>query len=99
MKEDPLQWQKDAACKGVHRSTFFNDIKPPAGKERLNFRDVCGTCPVKPSCLEHALIYNCKGKWGGLTEKERGHRYDKEFVRFLIEDAKESGLYIKELAV
>ena len=99
MEEDPLEWQRYAACKGVDRSTFFNDMKPPEGQARGNFRDVCRSCPVKPSCLEFALVYKVKGKWGGLTENERKKRYDKEFVDGLISDAKESGLYIKELAV
>ena len=99
MEEDPLQWQKDAACKGEDRSTFFDDVKPPNGKPRKDFRKVCRGCAVKPMCLEFSLVYKVKGKWAGLTERERSRRYDKDFVSGLIDDAKESGLYVKELAM
>jgi WhiB family redox-sensing transcriptional regulator len=99
MEEDPLAWQRDAACKGVDRSTFFRDEKPSNGGSRGDFRALCRTCPVKSSCLEFALIYKCKGVWGGLSELERRKRYSKEQVEWLIDDAKESGLYVKSLTL
>ena len=33
---------------------------------------ICGLCPVREPCLEHALVVREKlGVWGGLTERER----------------------------
>lgn len=33
---------------------------------------VCGVCPVREACLEHALgSREREGVWGGATERER----------------------------
>ncbi|WP_411103300.1 WhiB family transcriptional regulator [Streptomyces sp. cmx-4-9] len=68
-------WQAEAACRGVGSEPFF----PPEG-ERGKDREareeaakaVCGACPVRARCLDHALrVSEPYGVWGGLTEKER----------------------------
>ena len=33
--------------------------------------DACASCPVKKECLEHALIFEKYGYWGGTSEKSR----------------------------
>jgi WhiB family redox-sensing transcriptional regulator len=33
---------------------------------------ICGLCPVRQPCLEHALVNREReGVWGGLTDRER----------------------------
>lgn len=55
-------------CSNVPPSTFFpND---GAGVELA--RKICGDCPVKEPCLEHALANRIDhGVWGGCSERER----------------------------
>lgn len=101
MEEGPLAWQADAICKGVDLAYFFRDQTPENG-DRLSltaFKAICADCPVKSFCLEFALLYDLKGVWGGKTEKERNKKYYQDLREILIEDAKESGVFIKELCV
>ena len=35
-------------------------------------KEICALCPVRTSCLEHALaVRERDGVWGGATERER----------------------------
>jgi WhiB family redox-sensing transcriptional regulator len=46
----------------------------PKGAELKRVREaqeVCGSCPVRISCLTFALRTGQKGIWGGLTEQQR----------------------------
>ncbi|AWZ07601.1 MULTISPECIES: WhiB family transcriptional regulator [unclassified Streptomyces] len=69
------EWQTYAACRELGSSRFFH----PAGErgEEREERDaaakrVCGGCPVREACLEHALrTREPFGVWGGKTEEER----------------------------
>lgn len=62
-------WQAEASCRGVDAELFF----PPTEEEASTAKAICGTCPVRLSCLAFALERNERfGVWGGLTEKERG---------------------------
>lgn len=72
-------WQDKAACRGPNTSIFF----PPPQFERKDDKDlrerrakaICGSCPVRRSCLEYALrIREPHGIWGGLNEAERRAR-------------------------
>ena len=61
-------WRALAACRGVDPEIFHpsDEDDPSAAKA------VCAECPVRESCLEHALAVREKhGVWGGLTERER----------------------------
>ena len=73
LKDD---WQLKALCRGNHAYLFF----PPSTFERKEERErqemkakaICGVCPVKAECYEHAVaIREPFGIWGGLTEVER----------------------------
>lgn len=97
--EDPFAWQKDAPCRGADLAYFFRDQKHKDGGVRGSYRTICDGCPVKSFCLEFALLYNMKGVWGGLSEKQRNTKYYKDLREFLIEDAIESGVYISQLSV
>jgi WhiB family redox-sensing transcriptional regulator len=61
-------WRKHAACRGLDPLIFY-----PATEEEAEIaKDVCAECPVRETCLEHALAVREKeGVWGGATERER----------------------------
>ncbi|WP_435854157.1 WhiB family transcriptional regulator [Streptomyces subrutilus] len=68
-------WQTEAACRGLGAEVFFHP-EGERGRERAEreeaAKSVCGTCPVRARCLEHALrVAEPYGVWGGLGEKER----------------------------
>lgn len=61
-------WATFAACKGEEGMTFF----PQNKREEASALAICGICPVREDCLDHALETNERfGVWGGTTEKER----------------------------
>lgn len=62
-------WIELAACRGLDAALFF----PTRGEwTRGEAREVCGGCPVRAECLEHALEAGEKfGIWGGKTERQR----------------------------
>jgi WhiB family transcriptional regulator, redox-sensing transcriptional regulator len=62
------QWQSKAACQGLDPEIFY----PLDDEDAEEAKTVCAACPVRESCLEHALGYREKeGVWGGATERER----------------------------
>lgn len=55
-------------CANVSPSTFF----PSDGAGVDVARKICADCPVRESCLEHALAHRIDhGVWGGCSERER----------------------------
>lgn len=61
-------WRQHAACRGLDPEIFY----PPSDEESEEAKSVCGECPVRQLCLEHALVHRERdGVWGGLTERER----------------------------
>ena len=63
-----LTWQNRAACRGIDTNTFF----PASDEEAESAKEICGVCPVREACLEHALAAREReGVWGGATERER----------------------------
>ena len=68
-------WHKDAACRDSPRALFFSPdgerCVEKAARE-AHAKAICGACPVKPECHEHASTYPERyGTWGGMTEAER----------------------------
>lgn len=66
------QWMEYAACsrEGVSVNTFY----PGRGytSEAARAKAVCASCPVRETCLEHAIAnHEDEGVWGGKTVKER----------------------------
>jgi WhiB family transcriptional regulator, redox-sensing transcriptional regulator len=61
-------WHRRAACRGMGHAVFVNGrAKRDAAAVRI-----CGRCPVRQECLEHALDSpGLVGVWGGTTEVER----------------------------
>ena len=61
-------WMAQGLCTNVPPSVFF----PSDGAGVEAARRICGGCPVREDCLEHAL--ECRidhGVWGGCSERER----------------------------
>jgi hypothetical protein len=85
-------WQQEANCKDTDPEIFFD-----AGKKK-EYKPLCDACPVQKDCLLYALIYGYSGIWGGLTEKERKRKFNKESLKFMREDWEESGLYDRYLS-
>lgn len=63
-----LSWRQRAACRGVDPDVFY----PVTDEDADEAKSICGVCPVRESCLEHALVNRERdGVWGGATERER----------------------------
>lgn len=63
-----LAWQNRAVCRGMSTDIFF----PATDEEAEAAKAVCGSCPVRETCLEHALtVREREGVWGGATERDR----------------------------
>ena len=68
IEEGERRWQERANCLGVDPDLFF----PERGASTREAKAVCGSCEVRPECLEYALDHAEKfGIWGGLSERER----------------------------
>ena len=63
-------WRKRAACRGIDVEIFYPLTEEDA--DAAPAKAVCGACPVRQACLEHALAHREReGIWGGATERER----------------------------
>jgi WhiB family redox-sensing transcriptional regulator len=65
----PLQWRERGRCKGVDPTVFYpDDDEDPCD----DAKEICASCPVRETCLEHAIASREKvGVWGGYTARER----------------------------
>jgi WhiB family transcriptional regulator, redox-sensing transcriptional regulator len=74
-KHDPddMWWLADARCIGEDPELFFPiGSSAPALEQVAAAKTVCGTCAVRPDCLEWSLAtFQDAGVWGGLDEEER----------------------------
>lgn len=62
-------WMADAACRGLAQLMFPDQYDVDG---QMAAKAVCAKCPVKDTCLEHALTNNeTFGIWGGASERER----------------------------
>ncbi|MEV6416229.1 WhiB family transcriptional regulator [Kribbella sp. NPDC051718] len=69
------EWQDHAACQGVNPELFFAAESERGLRKRareLVAKSLCGTCPVRRECADHAAVVGeMYGVWGGITEEER----------------------------
>jgi hypothetical protein len=66
-----LGWASKAACasRQFDPDWWFTPADDPA---QTAARDICGSCPVRRSCMAHALATaEPEGIWGGFDESER----------------------------
>jgi WhiB family redox-sensing transcriptional regulator len=69
------EWQDHAACRDVNPELFFSAESERGMRKHARevlAKSLCGTCPVRLKCREHALLVGeTYGVWGGTTEEER----------------------------
>jgi WhiB family redox-sensing transcriptional regulator len=66
--DNPLAWQSDSLCAQTDPEAFF----PEKGGSTRDAKKICGSCEVRPQCLQYALANDERfGIWGGLSERER----------------------------
>ncbi|HUW02539.1 MAG TPA: WhiB family transcriptional regulator [Acidimicrobiales bacterium] len=62
------EWMNEGNCRYHPPATFF----PSDGVGVQVAAAICSDCPVKESCLEHALEHRIDhGVWGGASERQR----------------------------
>lgn len=67
-REWPGVWADDALCAQTDPELFH----PPKGGSASDAKKVCGNCPVRVDCLEHALRNReFLSIWGGTTGNQR----------------------------
>ncbi|SRR6266567_2051671 len=71
-REETLDWQQNAACRGTDIEIWFS------GRHFQRAKEICSGCPVKRQCLSFALTceqnhypYHRWGIYGGLTATQR----------------------------
>lgn len=76
---DIRSWSSRAACRptpgsGLDPSLWHPDEKTSAGDPGIRKAlRICGSCPVREECLEHAIKFEPYGIWGGTRERERDY--------------------------
>ena len=61
-------WMQEGSCREHPPELFF----PSDGVGVITAQRICGTCPVRETCLEYALEHRIDhGVWGGASERER----------------------------
>jgi WhiB family redox-sensing transcriptional regulator len=66
---DPPPWHAEALCPETSADAFFPDRDGDNGAAAIR---ICGRCPVRTQCLEHALQHREEhGVWGGTTPNQR----------------------------
>lgn len=90
---NPFSWQDQGECVGKDPQIFFQDERD-GSYSREAYKAICAVCPVQAECLNTAILYNFDGVWGGTTDVERRHRYDREYREQLIEELEEIGEFV-----
>lgn len=69
-----LDWMSDALCAQTGPDLFF----PETGQNVHKAKVVCGTCPVRTECGDHAThlegnvsVTHRHGAWAGLSARQR----------------------------
>jgi hypothetical protein len=73
------QWYHEAACRDMPKEWFYDyelglhhrGLSKMPDKVPDKVVEVCTTCPVKDSCLEHALKVENFGYWANTTPGDR----------------------------
>ncbi|MCV7178692.1 WhiB family transcriptional regulator [Mycolicibacterium sphagni] len=68
------EWQSLGHCVGQPGELFFPEDSPRGDRRKLEqqAKVICGSCPVRSRCLEHALkTPEPYGVWGATTARER----------------------------
>ena len=63
-----FSWRSEANCISYDVGDFYPERGQPVAS---HIREACEGCPVRTQCLNHALLYERHGFWGGTTEEKR----------------------------
>jgi len=64
------EWMIDAACSGADPGLWYQQDGGVGSNNHA--KAVCATCPVRQTCLDHAIDNGeWWGVWGGLDVRER----------------------------
>ena len=67
---DNFAWMAQGRCRDADTASFF----PSNSLGVDDAQRLCAECPVRPECLDYALLHRIDhGVWGGTSERER-HR-------------------------
>lgn len=73
MTELPMFDMTDAACASSDPELFFPDGLTGRSEKIAQAKEICATCPIAVQCLQHAILNDEEGIWGGTTPAERRH--------------------------
>lgn len=72
---ESYDWQYDGSCAELPSDIFFLPDNLRAQAKLLHesrAKQICGGCPVRQRCLEHALsVKEPYGVWGGTSPEDR----------------------------
>lgn len=61
-------WHDEGICQTTDPAIFY----PEPGDSDTTARKICAGCPVRRTCLDHALTKpEWHGVWGGISQNER----------------------------
>lgn len=63
-----LDWETEAACRGMNPNRFFPEFSFLVEDEVW---EACRRCPVQELCLNWAIEHDESGVWGGTTDEQR----------------------------
>lgn len=71
--ENRLNWREFARCKGQLKLFFAKRAERPQARERREAKALalCGECPVRSQCRDHARNNREYGFWAGESEEDR----------------------------
>lgn len=62
-------WRQFASCRGFNHDTWYPE--PTDHVTAKKAKAICRVCPSTASCLDHAVLQNEPGIWGGTAEEKR----------------------------
>lgn len=76
LENDTRVWADDAACHpkyGHDPALWFPEGNRSVKRDPnvMFAKQVCYSCPVQRECMQHGIVFEPYGIWGGLTELER----------------------------
>jgi WhiB family redox-sensing transcriptional regulator len=71
MNDFPMFDMTDAACATADPELFFPDNAAGRSEKIAEAKKICATCPIAVQCLQHAILNQEDGIWGGTTPSER----------------------------
>ena len=78
------QWFRFANCKDIPTWKFFDYETDQRKRVPQEVREACKACPVRSSCLEHALAKEFYGFFAGTTAGQRRRIRKREIVKIPV---------------